>query len=230
MRLSATLAWSAAVLISLALLAMPLVAFGATASVTIQSFQFRPPTVTVRAGDTVSWTNVDATLHTSTSDTALWDTGNIAQGTSRTVTFALPGTFTYHCSNHSAMQGIVIVQAAATPVPTPPPTPVPTAPPTPQPTVRTPAPTPVTTAPLATPQPTPVPTPEPTPLPTPSPTPTPTPESPATGAPASPSQVAAVTTPAPLPNDAGPGPLIVAGAAVAVLGLGALAWALARRT
>ena len=223
--------WSTALLISVALLAMPLVAYAATASVLIQSFQFQPPTITVRAGDTVQWTNRDATLHTSTSDTGVWNTGNIAQNASGSFTFTIPGTFTYHCANHSAMQGTVIVLAAATPAPTTPPPPPPTAPPTPAPTVRTPALTPVPTAPPPTPQPTPEPTPPPTPSPTPTPTPSPT--APQTTAPialASPSEAAAAATPAPLPNDAGPGPLIVAGAAVAVVGLGALAFALARRS
>jgi plastocyanin len=91
------------------------------ASVSITDFQFTPATVTIHAGDSVTWTNNSAagTPHTSTSDNGAWDSGTINPGSSFTHTFATAGTFTYHCNFHPQMHGTVIVEAAQT---TPPPT------------------------------------------------------------------------------------------------------------
>jgi plastocyanin len=202
----------------------------ATSAVTIQNFAFAPATVTINVGDGVRWTNMDSgVLHTSTSDTGLWNSGNLATSAGFTFVFNTPGTFTYHCANHAAMQGSVIVRAAATPVPTPVPTPIPTPVPTPQPT---PVPTPV-----PTPQPTVAPTPTPTVAPT--ATPAPSPSTAASGASASPTSAAPVavgsTAPTTAPQatttgaDSGPGILVIAGAAVLLLGVAGAAFVLMRR-
>src|SRR5712691_13496753 len=127
---SAAVVWASALMVSCVLLALPLVAFAATSAVTIQNSAFAPPTITVRVGDTVTWTNRDAFSHTSTSDTGAWDTGVITAGSSRSFTFTTAGTFAYHCSIHTFMHGTIVVQAVATPQPTAPPTPAPTARPT----------------------------------------------------------------------------------------------------
>ena len=114
-------------LISLIVLGMLLGLMGAlqtypvraqTMSITIQNFSFQPATVTVPAGTTVTWTNMDSTTHTSTSDTGAWDSGSIPQGHSFSFTFTQVGTFPYHCAIHPNMHGTVIVQAAATAAPT----------------------------------------------------------------------------------------------------------------
>jgi plastocyanin len=223
---SAAVTWGAALVISCGLLALPLVAFGATSAVTIQNSAFNPPTTPVRVGDTVMWTNRDAVGHTSTSDAAVWDSPVLGTGSSFSFTFMVAGTFTYHCSIHTFMKGSIVVQAAATPAPTPPPTPAPTAPPTP---VRT---APPTAAPTVAP--TAPPTTEPTAAPT-TPPPSATPsatvaaaEPPAISA--SPSAVAVQVTPAPIPNpSSSPGPILIAAAALAVVALGAIAFFLARR-
>ena len=89
-------------------------------SVSITDFQFSPATVTITAGDSVTWTNnTSSTPHTSTSDTGAWDSGTIDGGASFTHTFSTAGTFAYHCNFHPQMTGTVVVQAAET---TPPPT------------------------------------------------------------------------------------------------------------
>jgi len=71
---------------------------------------FSPATLTVSAGTTVTWKNDDTMAHTSTSDTGVWDTGNIAAGASKTTTFPTAGTYAYHCTYHSGMKGTVVVQ------------------------------------------------------------------------------------------------------------------------
>jgi plastocyanin len=71
---------------------------------------FVPPSVTIRAGQYVTWRNADAVAHTATADTPSWDTGNILPGqTSGAVYFSTAGTFTYHCAIHLGMTGTVVV-------------------------------------------------------------------------------------------------------------------------
>lgn len=148
MRVSLRTGIAAAVLVLLALLQGT--ALGAARTVTISGFAFSPVTTVVAAGDTITWHNSDATPHTATSNNGAFDTGPIAAGTDgKTVTFAVAGTFTYHCSIHPSMTGTITVQAAATPPPT-------TLPPTPAPTA------PLTAAPTATPAPASTPSPSPT--------------------------------------------------------------------
>jgi len=105
------LAWCAAAVASVAILSLPLVAFGATTSVSIKDFAFQPGTIAVHAGDTVTWTNLDGSTHTATSVGA-WDTGNLASGSSRSITFTTPGTYLYYCIYHSIMFGAVFVVPA----------------------------------------------------------------------------------------------------------------------
>ncbi len=74
---------------------------------------FSPNPIRITVGSTVTWTNTTAPTHTSTSDTGVWNTGNIATGaTSSAVSFPAVGTFPYHCAIHPSMTGSVIVSAA----------------------------------------------------------------------------------------------------------------------
>ncbi len=79
-------------------------------AVTIAHFAFSPASITVPVGSTVTWTNTDATAHTSTSDATGWDSGSLAQNASFSHTFNTKGTFSYHCSFHSTMKATVTVQ------------------------------------------------------------------------------------------------------------------------
>ena len=89
----------------------------ATHAVTIADFAFAPATLTIAAGDTVTWTNEDPIVHTATSTTGAFDSGDLAQGESFSVTFTTPGTYPYLCTPHPTMTGRIVVQAAA-PAPT----------------------------------------------------------------------------------------------------------------
>jgi plastocyanin len=88
-------------------------AIAADQSVSIANFAFAPATVTVTVGDTVTWTNTDAVVHTATASDGSWDTGDIAEGASASITFQAAGTFAYICTPHPAMTGTVIVEAPA---------------------------------------------------------------------------------------------------------------------
>jgi plastocyanin len=84
--------------------------------VVIENSEFNAPgngaTIVVKAGTQVIWKNSDSTDHTSTSDVGssfAWNTGILVPGeSSAPVTFATPGTFTYHCEIHP-MNGEIIV-------------------------------------------------------------------------------------------------------------------------
>jgi plastocyanin len=91
----------------------------ADSAVTIAGFAFDPATVTIQVGDSVTWTNEDSVAHTATAGDGSFDTGQIANGGSDTVTFDTAGTFAYICSIHPQMTGSVVVEtAAATAAPT----------------------------------------------------------------------------------------------------------------
>jgi plastocyanin len=80
------------------------------AAVNIQNEAFSPGTLTVAAGTTVTWTNNDAVVHTVTSDTGLFDSGQMSKGSHFSHTFSDKGTFQYHCTIHTNMHGTIIVQ------------------------------------------------------------------------------------------------------------------------
>jgi plastocyanin len=87
--------------------------------VSMVEFTFSPDTVHVNAGDSVTWTNNGAFLHTSTSGVSgvwdsLWDSGDLAHSATFTRGFPADGTFPYFCRHHylSGMTGVVVVGAS----------------------------------------------------------------------------------------------------------------------
>ncbi|GAC1304895.1 MAG: hypothetical protein NVSMB24_13000 [Mucilaginibacter sp.] len=87
----------------------PKLATGAAASVSIKNMAFSPDTLRIKTGTTVTWMNNDGMTHTVTSNTSLFDSGNLAAGLSFQYTFNTPGTFTYYCVIHVGMRGVVVV-------------------------------------------------------------------------------------------------------------------------
>jgi plastocyanin len=84
----------------------------ATGAVTIKDFSFGPATITVHAGDTVTWTNQGPTGHSATADGGSFDTGVLAAGHSASETFNSPGSFPYHCTPHPFMTATIRVLAS----------------------------------------------------------------------------------------------------------------------
>jgi plastocyanin len=80
------------------------------ATVDIDSFKYKPVTVSVRKGGRVRWTNSDAAAHTATADDRSFDTQTIDKGAARMVTFTTAGTFAYHCDFHPFMKATVVVK------------------------------------------------------------------------------------------------------------------------
>ena len=84
-------------------------ALAGAAGVTITDLAFNPATITIKAGDSVTWTNHDFVDHTATDAKGGWDI-DLPAGKSASVTFNVPGTFPYICKVHPNMTGTINVQ------------------------------------------------------------------------------------------------------------------------
>jgi plastocyanin len=83
------------------------------ARLAIRNFAFLPSPLIISAGTTVAVTNDDTVAHTWTSDTGLFNSGDIAPGSSYRFTFTKPGTYSYHCSIHPFMTGTITVEGTS---------------------------------------------------------------------------------------------------------------------
>ena len=78
--------------------------------VIIRNSIYYPSSVTVPLGATVTWRNDDVQFsHTATSTTNVFDSKNMDRGVVYSYTFKKPGRYTYTCTYHPYMKGIVIV-------------------------------------------------------------------------------------------------------------------------
>ncbi len=92
-----------------------------TASITIADYSFTPDSISIKSGTTVIWTNTGAVAHTATADDGSFDSGQLAgssggggygggsSGGTYSTTFAMAGTFAYHCTNHPTQMKAKIV-------------------------------------------------------------------------------------------------------------------------
>lgn len=83
---------------------------GGGTAVTLENFAFSPATVTVKVGDTVTWTNNDSATHNVTADDGSFKSPDFGQGGTFSFTFQKAGTYTYGCTIHPQMKGTVVVQ------------------------------------------------------------------------------------------------------------------------
>lgn len=85
------------------------------AMINIQTFQFQPKQLEVKAGTQVTWINQDDIRHTVTSGTPENKDGRFdaplgGKGAKFTFTFAQPGTYTFFCDRHQHMRGAIVVK------------------------------------------------------------------------------------------------------------------------
>ena len=80
-----------------------------TTTVEIRNNAFIPAQLNVAPGTTVTFVNNDTVPHTATSDNKLFDSGELAPGSSFPVVLEGAGTVTYHCELHPEMQGSIVV-------------------------------------------------------------------------------------------------------------------------
>jgi plastocyanin len=83
------------------------------APVDIVNFEFKPQTVLVKPGTTVTWTNKDTTIH-DIKDTSPLNTPQskeLSKGDTFSITYSQPGSYSYICGIHQYMTGTVEVVA-----------------------------------------------------------------------------------------------------------------------
>jgi plastocyanin len=78
--------------------------------IVVKDFMFAPTPLTIKAGSTVTWTNMDDEPHTAVSDTGLFKSGGMDTNDSFSFKFDKPGTYHYTCTIHPRMVGTIIVQ------------------------------------------------------------------------------------------------------------------------
>jgi plastocyanin len=84
---------------------------GGGGNVTMKGIAFNPAEITIKAGDTVTWTNDDSVGHDVTADAfKSGAAGGIGTGDTFEHTFDKAGTFDYVCTVHPGMEGTVKVE------------------------------------------------------------------------------------------------------------------------
>ena len=82
-----------------------------TYNIEIRGFAFNPSSLTIKAGDTVTWTNEDSVLHKIASDSGNeLSSDALSNGQTYSHTFTVAGIYSYHCGIHTSMKGTIIVQ------------------------------------------------------------------------------------------------------------------------
>ena len=76
----------------------------------IAGFAYRPGTLTVKPGTTVTWTNTDATAHTVTASNGAFSSPQLRKGGGYARRFARTGRFASICALHPQMKGVVVVK------------------------------------------------------------------------------------------------------------------------
>jgi plastocyanin len=81
-----------------------------TNTIVLKDFHFAPTSLTVAAGTTVTWENLDGEPHTVVSIDGLFRSGGLDQDDVFTFKFDKPGTYKFVCSIHPQMMGTIVVK------------------------------------------------------------------------------------------------------------------------
>ena len=84
-------------------------ALAADAQVKIANFTFDPPTLTVKAGTTVTWVNADDIPHVVLEKTGKFRSPALDTDDKFSQTFSTAGTVEYFCAIHPHMTGKIVV-------------------------------------------------------------------------------------------------------------------------
>ncbi len=82
---------------------------GSAASVSIKN-GFSPARLSIKAGDTVTWTNNDDRDHDIAAADGSFDSGNLKSGQTFSHAFPTPGTYPYTCTLHPREKGVIVVK------------------------------------------------------------------------------------------------------------------------
>ena len=78
-------------------------------SVSIVNSSYQPGTVSIKTGQSVTWTNNDDRDHTVAGTDGSFSSGNLKPGQTFTHRFTKAGTYSYGCKLHPRMRGSVTV-------------------------------------------------------------------------------------------------------------------------
>jgi plastocyanin len=87
----------------------------ASPTITVQTFQFKPSALEIRAGTKVTWINQDEITHTITSGTPAnrsgrFDSALEGRGATFSTILDRPGVYTYFCNRHQSIRGEIRVR------------------------------------------------------------------------------------------------------------------------
>jgi plastocyanin len=78
--------------------------------IVVKDFMFTPNSLTIKAGSSVTWANLDDEPHNVVSDAGLFRSGAMDTNESFSFKFDKPGTYHFTCSIHPRMVGTIVVQ------------------------------------------------------------------------------------------------------------------------
>jgi plastocyanin len=78
--------------------------------ITIKDFMYMPMSLTVKAGTTVTWVNMDDEPHNVISDAGLFRSGGFDTDETYSYKFDKPGTYHITCSIHPRMVATIVVE------------------------------------------------------------------------------------------------------------------------
>jgi plastocyanin len=94
-----------------ALLSAPAAALPAAPAVHMDNDAFTPKTLTIDAGQTVTFVNSDDDAHTVTAVDGSFDSKGLDSGAVWRHSFTKPGLYAYFCELHPFMKGTIVVKA-----------------------------------------------------------------------------------------------------------------------
>ena len=83
---------------------------GGATQITMKNIAFSPADVTIKVGQTVTWTNQDSAQHDVVANDGAFKSDLLDTGQTFSFTFPQAGTFSFYCSIHPQMKGSVTVQ------------------------------------------------------------------------------------------------------------------------
>lgn len=81
-----------------------------TNAVVVKNFMFSPMSLTIKAGSTVTWKNLDGEPHTIVNDAGLFRSSALDQNDTYKFRFDKPGVYKIFCGIHPNMKATITVQ------------------------------------------------------------------------------------------------------------------------
>lgn len=89
---------------------LPLARAETPGAVVIKNFMFSPMALTIKAGSTVTWKNLDGEPHTVVNDAGMFRSAALDQNDSYQYKFDKPGVYNVFCGIHPNMKETITVQ------------------------------------------------------------------------------------------------------------------------